>query len=110
MRGLLRSGKEGRRSQTAATFNRMATVRFHIVPNAKANQVMGEHGSAIRIKLRAPAVEGKANAALRSFLADALKISEHRITLEHGQKSRDKLIRIDGMGEEDARQRLLAAI
>jgi len=50
----------------------MATVRFHIVPNAKANQVMGEHGSAIRIKLRAPAVEGKANAALRSFLADAL--------------------------------------
>ena len=88
----------------------MATVRFHIVPNAKANQVMGEHGSAIRIKLRAPAVEGKANAALRSFLVDALKISEHRITLEHGQKSRDKLIRIDGMGEEDARQRLLGAI
>jgi len=85
----------------------MATLRFHIVPNAKVNKVMGEHGAAIKIKLRAPAVEGKANAALRSFLADALKISEGQITLEHGQKSRDKLIRIDGLTEEDVERRLL---
>ena len=85
----------------------MATLRFHIVPNAKVNKVMGEHGAAIKIKLRAPAVEGKANAALRSFLVDALKISEGQITLEHGQKSRDKLIRIDGLTEEDVERRLL---
>jgi len=47
----------------------MATLRFHVVPNARTNKIMGEHGAAIKIKLRAPAVEGKANAALRSFLA-----------------------------------------
>ena len=69
---------------------------------------MGEHGAAIKIKLRAPAVEGKANAALRSFLAEELKIPERRIALERGQKSRDKLIRIEGLSEEDARRRLLA--
>lgn len=46
----------------------MAILRFHIVPNAKQNKVVGEHGAAIKIKLRAQAVEGKANAALRSFL------------------------------------------
>jgi uncharacterized protein (TIGR00251 family) len=88
----------------------MATLRFHVVPNARTNKIMGEHGGAIKIKLRAPAVEGKANAALRSFLARELKISERAIVLERGQKSRDKLIRIEGLSEEDARRRLLAAI
>ena len=52
---------------------------------------MGEHNGAIKIKLRAPAVEGKANGALRSFLAEELKIPERSIALERGQKSRAKL-------------------
>ena len=88
----------------------MSTLRFHIVPNAKQNEVMGEHGAAIKIKLRAPAVEGKANAALRSFLAEELNISASRITLTRGQKSREKLICIDALNEEDVRRRLLAAV
>ena len=71
---------------------------------------MGEHGAAIKIKLRAPAVEGKANAALRSFLAEELNISASRITLTRGQKSREKLICIDALNEEDVRRRLLAAV
>jgi uncharacterized protein len=85
----------------------MATLRVHIVPNAKRNKIVGEHGTAIKIKLLAPAVEGKANAALRSFLAEELKLPERNIVLERGQKSRDKLIRIEGLSEEDARRRLL---
>ena len=86
----------------------MATLRFHIVPNAKQNKVMGEHGAAIKIKLRAPAVQGKANAALRSYLAKVLQISEREIVPEHGEKSREKLIRIEGLTEEELRRRLLA--
>jgi uncharacterized protein (TIGR00251 family) len=88
----------------------MATLRFHIVPNAKIDIVVGEHGGAIKIKLRAPAVEGRANAALRCFLADQLKISQRAIILEHGQSSRDKVIRIDGMSEGDVRCRLLGTL
>jgi len=85
----------------------MATLRFHVVPNAKVDSVMGNHGGAIKIKLRAPAVEGKANAALRSFLAKELRIPERHIWLERGEKSREKLIRIEELGEEEARRRLL---
>ena len=70
--------------------------------------MIGEHNGAIKIKLRAPAVEGKANAALRSFLAGELNISERAIVVEHGQKSREKLIRIEGLSEEEARRHLLA--
>jgi uncharacterized protein YggU (UPF0235/DUF167 family) len=55
-------------------------------------------------------LEGKANAALRSFLAEELNISASRITLARGQKSREKLIRFDGLSEEDVRRRLLAAV
>ena len=86
----------------------MAALRFHIVPNAQQNKVVGEHGSAIKIKLAAPAVEGKANAALRSFLAEQLEIPERAIALERGHKSREKIIRIDGLNEDDVRSRLLA--
>jgi hypothetical protein len=79
----------------------------HIIPNARIDKVVGEHGAAIKIKLRAPAVEGKANSALISFLADELNISQRAIVLEQGHKSRDKLIRIDGLSDEEVGRRLL---
>jgi hypothetical protein len=102
---------KGYRARSELRYNSsMATLRVHIVPNAKIDKVAGEHGGAIKIKLRAPAREGKANAALRTFLAEELKISEHAIVLEHGHKSRDKVIRIDGMSEEDVRSRLLGTL
>lgn len=84
----------------------MTILPFHIVPNAKQNKVSGKHGSAIKIKLRAAALEGKANAALISFLAEELKIPKRNIVLERGQQSRDKLIRIEGLSEEDVQCRL----
>jgi uncharacterized protein len=85
----------------------VATILVHIIPNAKVDTVVGEHGNAIKTKLRAPAVEGKANAALRSFLADKLSIPKRVIVLERGERSRDKVIRIDGLSEKDIRRGLL---
>ena len=88
----------------------MATLRFHIIPNAKTDKVIGEHGGAIKVKLRAAAVEGKANAALRRFLAEELNVAQQAIVLERGRTSRNKLIRIDGLSGEDVRCRLLRAV
>lgn len=85
----------------------MATVHIHIVPNARVDKVVGEHGGAIKIKLRAPAVERKANTALITFLAERLKVPKLKIILLRGQKSRDKLLRIDGLSEQLVRERLL---
>ena len=85
----------------------MPILRVHVVPNAKVDSVVGEHGGAIKIKLREPAAEGKANAALIGFLAEQLKLPRHAIGLERGERSRDKLIRIDGVMEEDVHRRLL---
>lgn len=70
---------------------------------------MGVHGEAIKVKVRAPALEGKANEALREFLAERLGIAARDVEIIGGQKSRDKLLAIDGLGVEEARQRLFGA-
>jgi uncharacterized protein len=87
----------------------VTTIRVHVIPNAKIDKVVGEHGHAIKIKLRAPAIEGKANTALRRFLAEKLSIPQRAIVLDRGERSRDKVLRIDGLSREDVRQRLIAA-
>ena len=84
----------------------MTILQVHVVPGAKIDRVVGEHAGAMKIKLRAPAVEGKANAALISFLAEQLKLPRHSIVLERGHRSRNKVIRINGLTEENARRRL----
>jgi uncharacterized protein len=85
---------------------RMAILRVHVVPNAKRDSVVGEHAGAVKVKLRAPAVEGKANAALIRFLAEQMKLPRFAIVLKRGEKSRDKVIQIHGLSEEDIRNRL----
>jgi uncharacterized protein len=83
----------------------MAILRFHIVPNAKSDMVVGHHGDAIKITLRAPATEGKANKALIRFLAAQLGILPRQIALMRGHKSRSKLIRIEGLSEREVQER-----
>jgi uncharacterized protein (TIGR00251 family) len=83
------------------------TIRVYVISNAKVDKVSGEYNGAIKIKLRAPAVEGKANTALRRFLAERLSIPQRAVALERGERSRNKMIRIVGLSEEDIRRRLL---
>ena len=84
----------------------MAALRVHVVPNARTDSIVGEHGGAVKIKLRAPAVEGKANTALVRFLAEQLTVPKHTIVLQQGHKSRDKMIRVNGLSQEEVRRRL----
>jgi uncharacterized protein (TIGR00251 family) len=51
----------------------MTVVRVHVVPGAKVDSVVREHAGAIKIKLHAPAVEGKANADLIRFFCRAIE-------------------------------------
>jgi uncharacterized protein (TIGR00251 family) len=84
------------------------TLRLRVVPNAKRSQVVGVHGDALKVKVQAPAVEGKANEALLEFLAEKLGVARRELELIAGEKSRDKTVRIANLAAEDARRRLLA--
>ena len=85
----------------------MARLKLRIVPNARRNEVTGEHGDAVKIKIAAPALEGKANEAVLEFIAEKLGLHRRDITLIAGEKSRDKLIEIAGLEAAEARARLL---
>jgi uncharacterized protein (TIGR00251 family) len=83
-----------------------ARLRLRIVPNAKRSQIAGHYGDAIKVKVAAPAVEGKATEALLDFLATALGISRRTLSLAAGEKSRDKMILVEGLDLSEVRQRL----
>jgi len=88
----------------------VATIRVHTIPNAKIDKVAGWRGDVIKIKLRAPAVEGKANRALIKFLAAQLRVPARTIVLVRGQKLRQKLIRVEGLDAQTIRERLSADV
>jgi uncharacterized protein (TIGR00251 family) len=67
---------------------------LHVQPGAKRTEVAGRHGDALRVRLAAPPVEGQANEALRRFLADAFGVPLRAVTLERGERSRAKQVRV----------------
>ena len=77
--------------------------RFEIkaVPNAPKTQVIGWLGEALKVKVHAPALEGKANEELCSFLARSLGLSKRSVRLLQGEASRKKLVEIEGMSREE---------
>jgi uncharacterized protein (TIGR00251 family) len=85
-----------------------ALLRLKITSNAPANAVLGEIDGVIRLKLRAPAVEGKANAALVGFLAETLKVPKAAVSLKGGRRRRLKQVEVQGLNGAEACRRLLA--
>jgi len=71
-----------------------------LVPRAAKNEIQGVHGDALKIRLQAPPVEGKANQALIRFLSDTLNIPRSQISIASGETGRNKAVLITGMSRE----------
>lgn len=69
-------------------------LRIRLQPAARRSGVAGEHGDRLKIAVRAPAVEGKANEALLRWLSEQLGVPRTTVTLVSGQTSRDKRIAV----------------
>lgn len=70
------------------------TLTLHIQPGARKTEFAGQHGDALKIRLAAPPVDGKANAALVDFIATALGLPRTAVTLKSGQTSRRKVVEV----------------
>ncbi len=68
-----------------------------VQPRASKDEIAGEMGGALKVRLRAPAVEDRANEALVEFLADLLKTSRSAVSILSGERSRVKRIEIRGV-------------
>jgi uncharacterized protein len=75
-------------------------LTVHATPRASRNEIQGEHGNALKIKLKAPPVDGKANEALIEFLSDILGVPRRQITLLSGLTSRQKRVAIRAVTRE----------
>lgn len=73
------------------------TLTLHIQPGAKKTEFAGLYGEALKIRLAAPPVDGKANAALIAFLAKACGVSKSAVVLVSGETSRSKRVRLSGV-------------
>jgi hypothetical protein len=67
-----------------------------VQPGAKADALAGVVDGVLRIKLKAPAIEGRANEALRTFLAERLRTSKTRVEIVRGEAGRLKQVRVSG--------------
>ena len=67
-------------------------IAVHAQSGAKRSAVAGLHGEALKIRIAAPAVEGKANAALTAFVAAALGVPRRMVRIVKGESSREKLL------------------
>jgi uncharacterized protein (TIGR00251 family) len=78
------------------------TVAFtvRVQPRASKDEIAGVMGGAIKIRLRAPALENRANEALVEFLADLLKTSKSAVRIQSGEHGRTKRIEIRGVTKQ----------
>ena len=77
-------------------------------PRASRTEFAGMLGDRLRVRLNAPPVDGRANAALAGFVADSCGIARSRVTLDRGTTGRDKRLRLHGVTEVPAAlQRIL---
>jgi len=85
----------------------MADVAIRLQPRARRSEVVGERAGAIVIRVTAPPVDGKANAALCAFVAKAVGVPGSAVEVVRGQTSRDKIVRVIGASDDAVRTALL---
>ena len=74
------------------------TLVLHVQPGAKQTGVAGLHGEALKIRLAAPPIEGRANEALLRYIADRFGVPLRNVELKQGGQSRHKRIAVTGSG------------
>lgn len=74
----------------------VVTLTLHVQPGAKRTELAGLHGDALKIRLAAPPVEGRANEALLKFIAGLFDVPVRQVELKQGGQSRHKIVAITG--------------
>ena len=79
-------------------------IKVH--PRAKKNAITGMVGEAYKLSITSPALEGRANEACIEFFAELFAVRRSSVTIASGERSRNKVIRVDGVTQQHAKQSL----
>lgn len=79
-------------------------IRLHLYvqPNGQKSEVLGEHDGALKIRIQAAPIEGKANKAVEKFVAQLFEVPVSRVTIIRGEQSRSKVVEITGLSPAEA--------
>jgi uncharacterized protein (TIGR00251 family) len=81
-------------------------IDVRVIPRAGRSGIAGTRDSALLVRLKAPPVEGAANAELVEVIAEALGVPKRSVTIVSGERSRQKRVRVAGLSEGDVRSKL----
>ena len=88
----------------------LAVLRVHAQPGAGRSGIVGRHGDALKVKVAAPPVDGRANEAIITVLSDAFGLKPAQVSLVSGPSSRSKRYRLDGIDPVAVGRRLALLI
>ena len=74
----------------------VVTLTLHVQPGAKRSEINGLHGEALKIRLAAPPIDGRANEALIKYIAELFEVPQRQVELKQGGQSRHKVVAVSG--------------
>jgi uncharacterized protein (TIGR00251 family) len=83
-----------------------AEIRVRVQAGAGRDEVAGVRAGAVVVRISAPPVEGRANEALRKLIAKRAGVAKGRVSIVRGERSRDKVVRVEGVDEAQLRRSL----
>jgi uncharacterized protein len=84
-------------------------LALRVQPRSRRNEIAGEHAGALVVRVTSPPVDGKANEAVRRLIAKRLGVPAGRVSIVRGESSRDKLVEVEGIGDDELRRALSAS-
>jgi uncharacterized protein (TIGR00251 family) len=84
------------------------SLRVRVQPKSASNRVVVDDAGRVRVSVTAPPSEGAANKAVCQVLAKRLGLAKSNVNIRSGMRSRDKVVRVDGIGEGEILRRLTA--
>jgi uncharacterized protein (TIGR00251 family) len=81
-------------------------IAVRLQPRARANEIVGERDGVLLVRVTAPPVDGAANQALCRLIARRAGLAAGRVAIVRGGRGRDKLLRVEGLGEAALRRAL----
>jgi uncharacterized protein len=83
-----------------------AELRVRLQPRARRDEIVGERAGQALIRVTAPPVDGRANQALVKLIAARAGVAKSSVSVVLGKGTRDKLVRVEGVGEATLRRAL----
>jgi uncharacterized protein len=76
-------------------------IAVRVTPRAHADEILGERDGVLRVRVRAPPLDDRANAALCRLIAERIGVRPRAVTVARGARARDKVVRVDGLRDDD---------